>query len=46
MDVVRWIRLDCIIIGCLQVNDDDKEEENYVVQVITSENGRITNVSG
>ncbi|PHT54940.1 hypothetical protein CQW23_03426 [Capsicum baccatum] len=45
VDVVRWIRLDCIIIGCLQVNDDDKEEENYVVQVITSENGRITNPS-
>lgn len=34
-----------IIIGCLQVNDDNEEEESYAVQVITSENGRITNVS-
>ncbi|XP_006363606.1 nuclear pore complex protein NUP214 isoform X2 [Solanum tuberosum] len=45
VDVVRWIRPDCIIIGCLQVNDDNEEEENYAVQVITSENGRITNPS-
>ncbi|KAH0700926.1 hypothetical protein KY284_015141 [Solanum tuberosum] len=45
VDVVRWIRPDCIIIGCLQVNDDNEEEENYAVQVITSENGRITNHS-
>ncbi|XP_055818482.1 nuclear pore complex protein NUP214 isoform X2 [Solanum dulcamara] len=45
VDAVRWIRPDCIIIGCLQVNDDDEEEENYVVQVITSENGTITNPS-
>ncbi|XP_049369631.1 nuclear pore complex protein NUP214 isoform X1 [Solanum verrucosum] len=45
VDVVRWIRPDCIIIGCLQVNDDNEEEENYAVQVITSENGRITNLS-
>nr|XP_018631093.1 nuclear pore complex protein NUP214 isoform X4 [Nicotiana tomentosiformis] len=44
VDAVRWIRPDCIIIGCLQVNDDD-EEENYAVQVITSENGGITNPS-
>nr|XP_016501123.1 PREDICTED: nuclear pore complex protein NUP214-like isoform X2 [Nicotiana tabacum] len=44
VDVVRWIRPDCIIIGCLQVNDDE-EEENYAVQVITSENGGITNPS-
>ncbi|XP_060197392.1 nuclear pore complex protein NUP214 isoform X2 [Lycium barbarum] len=44
VDAVRWIRPDCIIIGCLQVNDDE-EEENYAVQVITSENGRITNPS-
>ncbi|MCE3216766.1 hypothetical protein HAX54_007951 [Datura stramonium] len=40
----RWIRPDCIIIGCLQVNDDDGEE-NYAVQVITNENGRITSPS-
>ncbi|MCD7449765.1 hypothetical protein HAX54_001334 [Datura stramonium] len=33
-----------IIIGCLQVNDDDGEE-NYAVQVITNENGRITSPS-
>ncbi|CAN4124342.1 unnamed protein product [Withania somnifera] len=45
VDAVRWIRPDCIIIGCLQVNDDDMEEENYAVQVITSENGKITNPS-
>ncbi|XP_027770395.1 nuclear pore complex protein NUP214 isoform X5 [Solanum pennellii] len=45
VDVVRWIRPDCIIIGCLQVNDDNEEEESYAVQVITSENGRITNPS-
>ncbi|KZV55059.1 hypothetical protein F511_13848 [Dorcoceras hygrometricum] len=41
VDSVRWIRPDCIAIGCFELNDVG-EEQNYVVQVITSKEGRIT----
>lgn len=44
VDTVRWIRQDSIAVGCFQL-DDDGEEENYVVQVITSRGRRITDVS-
>lgn len=41
VDSVRWIRPDCIAVGCFELNDDG-EEHNYIVQVITSKEGRIT----
>lgn len=41
VDSVRWIRPDCIAVGCFELNDDG-EEQNYIVQVITSKEGRIT----
>lgn len=44
MDSVRWIRPDCIAVGCFELNDDG-EEQNYIVQVITSKEGKITDVS-
>ncbi|KAK4441074.1 Nuclear pore complex protein [Sesamum alatum] len=44
VDSIRWIRPDCIAVGCFQLNDDG-EEENYIVQVITTRGRRITDVS-
>ncbi|XP_073144106.1 nuclear pore complex protein NUP214 [Henckelia pumila] len=41
VDSVRWIRPDCIAVGCFELNDDG-EEQNYIVQVITSKEGRLT----
>lgn len=44
VDSIRWVRHDCIIIGCFQLTEDGKEE-NYLVQVIKSKDGKITEVS-
>ncbi|XP_052181178.1 nuclear pore complex protein NUP214 isoform X2 [Diospyros lotus] len=44
VDSIRWVRSDCIILGCFQLNADGNEE-NYLVQVITSKDGKITDVS-
>ncbi|KAA8550937.1 hypothetical protein F0562_002621 [Nyssa sinensis] len=44
VDSIRWVRSDCIILGCFQLTGDGKEE-NYQVQVITSKDGKITDVS-
>lgn len=44
VDSIRWIRPDSLAVGCFQLNDDG-EEENYVVQVITSRGRRITDAS-
>ncbi|KAL6500068.1 hypothetical protein OROGR_027978 [Orobanche gracilis] len=44
VDSIRWIRPDCIAVGCFQLNDDG-EEENYVVQVITSRDGSLTDAA-
>ncbi|KAL8484343.1 hypothetical protein ACS0TY_026863 [Phlomoides rotata] len=44
VDSVRWVCPDSIVVGCFQLNDDG-EEENYVVQVITSRDRRITDVN-
>ncbi|CAA0829036.1 Nuclear pore complex protein NUP214 [Striga hermonthica] len=41
VDSIRWIRPDCLAVGCFQL-DDDGAEENYIVQVITSRDGRLT----
>ncbi|KAL0436775.1 UNVERIFIED_CONTAM: Nuclear pore complex protein [Sesamum radiatum] len=44
VDTIRWIRPDCIAVGCFQLNDDG-EEENYIVQVITTRGRRITDAA-
>ncbi|GER50707.1 nuclear pore complex protein [Striga asiatica] len=41
VDSIRWIRPDCLAVGCFQL-DDDGAEENYIVQVITSRDGKLT----
>ncbi|XP_051142716.1 nuclear pore complex protein NUP214 [Andrographis paniculata] len=44
VDSVRWVRSDCIAVGCFLINEDG-EEEHYVVQVITTKGRRITDVT-
>lgn len=44
VDSIRWVRPDSIILGCFQLTSDGKEE-NYLVQVITSKDGKFTDVS-
>ncbi|KAI8526441.1 hypothetical protein RHMOL_Rhmol13G0307600 [Rhododendron molle] len=44
VDSIRWVRPDSIILGCFQLTSDGKEE-NYLVQVITSKDGKFTNTS-
>ncbi|KAH7576326.1 hypothetical protein JRO89_XS01G0036700 [Xanthoceras sorbifolium] len=41
VDSIRWVRRDCIVLGCFQLTEDDTEE-NYFVQVIKSKDGKIT----
>ncbi|KAK4758135.1 hypothetical protein SAY87_019436 [Trapa incisa] len=40
VDSVKWIRPDCIVLGCFELNSDGMEE-NYFVEVIRSKDGRI-----
>ncbi|GAB2250472.1 hypothetical protein Droror1_Dr00016722 [Drosera rotundifolia] len=42
VDSIRWLRTDCIVIGCLQQTTDGNEE-NYFVQAILSQGGNFTN---
>ncbi|XP_012474185.1 nuclear pore complex protein NUP214 isoform X1 [Gossypium raimondii] len=44
VDTIRWIRPDCIILGCFQFTRDAKEE-NYLVQVVKSKSGKITDAT-
>lgn len=44
VDSVKCIRPDSIIIGCFQLTEDGKEK-SYLLQVITSRPGGITDVS-
>ncbi|GMP69758.1 hypothetical protein CsSME_00028896 [Camellia sinensis var. sinensis] len=44
VDSIRWVRPDCIILGCFLLTADGKEE-NYLVQVITSKDGKVIDVS-
>ncbi|KAF6163882.1 hypothetical protein GIB67_024737 [Kingdonia uniflora] len=44
VDSVKWIRRDCIIVGCFQLTKDE-EEEDYLVQIITTRDGKITEAS-
>ena len=43
MDSIRWVRRDSIIVGCFQLTEDGKEE-NYLVQVIRSKEGELSDV--
>lgn len=44
VDSVKCVRPDSIVIGCVQLTEDGKEE-NYVIQVIRSQLGEINDVS-
>ncbi|GAB4845826.1 hypothetical protein Ancab_024829 [Ancistrocladus abbreviatus] len=44
VDSIRWLRPDCIIVGCLQQTVHGKEQ-NYFVQVISCRDGDITDAS-
>ncbi|XAR59907.1 hypothetical protein NMG60_11033081 [Bertholletia excelsa] len=44
VDCIRWVRPDCIILGCFQLTADG-EEQSYLVQVITSKDGKIADAS-
>lgn len=43
VDSIRWVHNNCILLGCFQLIDG--REENYLVQVIRSPNGKIIDVS-
>lgn len=44
VDTVRWVRPDCIMLGCYRLSGDGKEE-NYITQLIRVNDGNITDVS-
>ncbi|XP_023748744.1 nuclear pore complex protein NUP214 [Lactuca sativa] len=44
VDSLRWVRPDCIILGCYRLNADGKEE-NYLLQLISVKDGKITKPS-
>ncbi|OVA13799.1 Nuclear pore complex protein [Macleaya cordata] len=41
VDSIQWVRRDCIILGCFQLTEDG-EEDGYLVQVVTTRDGKIT----
>ncbi|EOA39137.1 hypothetical protein CARUB_v10012062mg [Capsella rubella] len=43
VDTIRWVRNNCILLGCFQLIDG--REENYFVQVIRSPDGKISDDS-
>lgn len=44
VDSVRWVRSDCIMLGCYTLSADGKEENN-LIQLISVKDGKITNPS-
>ncbi|KAF5822952.1 hypothetical protein HanXRQr2_Chr01g0032931 [Helianthus annuus] len=44
VDSVRWVRPDCIILGCYCLSTDGKEE-NHLLQFISVKDGKITDPS-
>ncbi|XP_024984624.1 nuclear pore complex protein NUP214 isoform X2 [Cynara cardunculus var. scolymus] len=44
VDCVRWVRPNCLILGCYCQSPDGKED-NYLLQFITVKDGKITNPS-
>jgi hypothetical protein len=43
VDSIRWVRNNCILLGCFQLIEG--REENYLVQVIRSPDGKISDGS-
>ncbi|XP_060973660.1 nuclear pore complex protein NUP214 isoform X1 [Cannabis sativa] len=44
VDSIRWVRPDSIVLGCFQLGEGGSEE-NYLVQVIKSKGGKISDAS-
>ncbi|KAF2314580.1 hypothetical protein GH714_027753 [Hevea brasiliensis] len=44
VDSIRWVRPDSIVVGCFQQTADGKEK-NYLIQIIRSKDGKITDAS-
>ncbi|KAK9058519.1 hypothetical protein SSX86_023361 [Deinandra increscens subsp. villosa] len=44
VDSVRWVRPDCIMLGCYCLSADGKEENN-LIQLVSVQDGKITNPS-
>lgn len=44
VDSVRWVRPDCIMLGCYSLSPDRKEENN-LIQFISVKDAKITDVS-
>lgn len=44
VDSIEWVRDDSIVVGCVRVNEDGNEE-GYLIQVITSREHKLTEVS-
>ncbi|KAJ7954552.1 Nuclear pore complex protein [Quillaja saponaria] len=44
VDSIKWVRPDCIVLGCFKLTADGTEE-NYLLQVIRNRTGRITDAS-
>ncbi|KAK9122552.1 hypothetical protein Sjap_012154 [Stephania japonica] len=40
VDCIKWVRPDCILLGCFRLAEDGTEE-GYFVQIISSKNGKI-----
>ncbi|GJZ16630.1 hypothetical protein Tco_0552753 [Tanacetum coccineum] len=44
VDSIKWVRPDCIMLGCYCLSADG-QEENHAVQLISVKDGKITNTS-
>ncbi|KAF9597285.1 hypothetical protein IFM89_016426 [Coptis chinensis] len=44
VDSINWVREDCIVLGCVLVTEDGKED-GYLIQIISSKDGKISEVS-
>ncbi|GLU19614.1 hypothetical protein SLE2022_358540 [Rubroshorea leprosula] len=44
VDSIKWVRPDCIILGLFQLTADGNEE-NYLVQIVRSQDGKLTDAT-
>lgn len=44
VDSIRWVRPDCIILGLFQLTADG-QENNYLIQIIRSQDGKLTDAN-
>ncbi|OMO81074.1 Nuclear pore complex protein [Corchorus capsularis] len=44
VDTIKWVRADCIVLGCF-TSTKEGEEESYFVQVVKSKTGKITDAT-